>query len=97
MSNKPRVHAELIKAWADGAVIQFRNLTGDWVDVTEEESPAWFPSRCYRIKPQPKPDVIREYYINTDGRCFGAVLVDANLRLVLDGETGALKSAEVIK
>lgn len=94
MSNKPHVHAELIKAWADGAEIQFKNICGNWEDIS---SPAWAPAHIYRIKPQPKPDVIREYYINTDGRCFGAVLVDANLRLVLDGETGALKYAEVIK
>lgn len=51
----PHVHAELIKAWADGAKIQFkRNIGGMWFDI---DSPSWAPNLLYRIKPEPKPDV----------------------------------------
>jgi hypothetical protein len=42
-----------IKAWADGAEIQHRNIKGDrdWVAVN---NPTWDSYMEYRIKPQPK-------------------------------------------
>jgi hypothetical protein len=45
----PHVHAELIKAWADGAKIQVRRY-GEvaWFDTID---PTWDPSRFYRIAP----------------------------------------------
>lgn len=46
--NKPHVHAEQIKAWADGAEIQYRTSTA-WVDVN---TPRWYVSGEYRIKPR---------------------------------------------
>lgn len=95
MSNKPHVHAELIKAWADGAEIQYKNLTGgEWITFSKTESPCWDPLRCYRIKPQPKPDR-RVTYFPAPGCGLGPNL--PNLIATFDGETGALKSAEVIK
>lgn len=46
----PRVHAELIKAWADGAEIEVFDFTNTvWIPVP---SPAWSPNSKYRIKPQ---------------------------------------------
>lgn len=48
---KPHVHAELIKAWADGAKIQFFGaLSGEWLDCLGD--PEWSPNRQYRIKPE---------------------------------------------
>jgi len=46
--NKPHKHAALIKAWADGAEIQYREH-GDvpWKDT----EPAWVIRYQYRIKP----------------------------------------------
>lgn len=45
----PHKHAELIKAWADGAEIQIKNVTDDeWLSIKE---PCWFLTRQYRIKP----------------------------------------------
>jgi hypothetical protein len=41
-------HADLIHAWADGAVIQILNSEGKWVDC----SPVWILSSEYRIKPK---------------------------------------------
>ena len=54
---KPHKHAELIKAWADGAEIEWVYATeGDgtklWVVV---DNPAWNESHEYRIKHEPKP------------------------------------------
>ena len=48
---KPHKHAALIHAWADGAVIQYKNVgIGNWVDVSENE-PLWSNNLEYRIKP----------------------------------------------
>lgn len=46
---KPHKHAECIKAWADGAQIQFFNY-GYWHDVDTNE-PRWYDNTEYRIKP----------------------------------------------
>jgi hypothetical protein len=49
-------HAELIKAWADGAEIQFYNVFTQWVDV---DNPEWKEGCLYRIKPELKCDIVR--------------------------------------
>ncbi len=55
MNKKPHVHAELIKAWADGAEIQFRRGI-HWYDVQPIGcQPLWGESTEYRIKPEEKP------------------------------------------
>ena len=52
-ANKPPVHAEVIKAWADGAEIEYRNTSNDmWRDVLGN-SPAWHSYVQYRVKPKP--------------------------------------------
>jgi len=97
---KPHKHAELIKAWADGAEIEEQPPRGNWHSFTDGhwmESDDW----SYRLKPQPKPDVVRW--------CWGTTYMGhenpfpefgsgekPNLKLVFDGETGKLKSAEVL-
>lgn len=54
---RPHKHAELIKAWADGAEIQrFSNNRECWVDVY---NPAWDKFCEYRIKPEEKIPVVR--------------------------------------
>lgn len=54
---KHKWHKE-IKAWADGAEIECRDKTfneANWQDVSE---PMWLDNLEYRIKPQPKDDLI---------------------------------------
>ena len=84
---KPHKHAELIKAWADGAEIQQK--------VSEENGGlgGW---QTFEGK-WDKPDVV-EYWQITLTNC-GQMddEEDANLKLTFDGETGELKSAEVLK
>lgn len=46
----PHVHAELIKAWADGADIQVKLSDRCWLDI---DTPLWKLGREYRIKPEP--------------------------------------------
>lgn len=48
--SKQHKHCEVIKAWADGAVIQFFNpFTRSWKDLND---PIWSDENQYRIKPQ---------------------------------------------
>lgn len=95
---KPRKHAELIKAWADGAEIEYYAPTdGKWTAVVS--FPSWSDSTHYRIKPQPKPDVVRAFRATTYSlfECIDLYTHEGNLVLTFSGETGELKSAEVIK
>lgn len=54
MKNTLPPHAELIKAWADGAVIQYKPMD-NWIDVPHNR-PKWFTNTKYRIKPELKSD-----------------------------------------
>lgn len=48
---KPHKHAELIKAWADGAEIEVKTNMFGWATI---DSPTWAGDAEYRIKPKPK-------------------------------------------
>ena len=100
----PHVHSAIIKAWADGATIQVLAGQAGWIDC-KNNTPEWNLQNSYRVKPKPKPDVIR--YARLDIDCHGTVTargnyftVDChacdNLVVIFDGETGKLKSAEVV-
>lgn len=54
MNKQPHKHAAIIKAWADGAIIQFQGIAGEWEDVLSN-SPLWSSQNSYRIKPEEKP------------------------------------------
>lgn len=47
--NKPHIHADLIKAWADGAEIQVLYSGTYWKDIFY---PYWHEKVEYRIKPK---------------------------------------------
>ena len=52
--NTPHKHAEVIKAWADGAKIEFREPKlehANWEYIT---TPKWHNELEYRVKPEPK-------------------------------------------
>lgn len=98
----PHKHAELIKAWADGAEIETR-----WSDAQAwipRKDPDWNKNFEYRIKPEPKPDFV--YYGQLDeparggytlGSCFTREYnAGDKIKIVFDGSTGKLKSAEVL-
>lgn len=100
----PHVHADIIKAWADGEQIEhFNQFTNQWGPIGSE--PCWFPSIQFRIKPEPKPDVMllrrvdlqcRPSNTFPSGYLSVGVWDNQNLKLTFDGETGKLKSAEVL-
>ena len=94
-------HAELIKAWADGAEIQVKTDDGTWCDIGGFMD--WYKEYEYRIKPEPKSDLT--LYFLAD-KCLWSEFPKVircqlnnlpNLKMVWDGETGELKNAEVIK
>ena len=88
-------HAELIHAWADGAKIETRPYSdAGWFPV---EEPHWHLTREYRIKPEPKPDVVSYIYARGGHFCEERYGEHHNLKLTFDGETGKLKAAEVIE
>jgi hypothetical protein len=90
---KPHKHAAFIHAWAEGAEIEVAYGVG-WQGILE---PRWLERVDYRIKPAPKPDIVR-YVRSTkdDDAVFVKRLPEDNLKLTYDGETGFLKSAEVL-
>ncbi len=70
-------HAESIKAWADGAKIQYRYLSKEWEDATH---PNWDHDCEYRIKPEEKQPVVRWKWaskIGREWRCLDTFLTDA--------------------
>ena len=87
-------HAELIKAWADGAQIEmFSVIYARWVKIA---NPSWELDNRYRIKPEPKPDVVKYLICGLNSW----VEVDDQdghecIKIVVDGK-GRLKSAEVL-
>lgn len=96
-------HADLIHAYAEGAEIEWK-WGLDWVPKCHFE---WREEENYRVKPTPKPDVvyhcicgIRENASTHSPTFYGLDPKNRdpenNLRLTFDGETGKLKSAEVL-
>ena len=88
--NTPHKHAALIKAWAVGATIESMDVNKWRTSAT----PMWFTECEYRIKPEPKPDVVEWRYLVRSG---GAPLAKPNIKLTFDYETGVLKEAEILK
>ena len=91
-------HADEIIAWANGAKIQNKFGDDQWFDTLK---PHWDIDREYRIKPEPKPDVVEYYSIGIGKHHVFCAIGDSwekpNLKLTFDGETDKLKSAEVMR
>jgi hypothetical protein len=94
----PHKHAEAIRAWADGAIIEVNCGAKDIWSIVDH--PSWSLENNYRVMPAPKTDETMYYSI---GR-LGAVKMEhwqremhtPNIDATNDGQTGKLKSAEVI-
>lgn len=102
---QPHKDAEIIKAWADGAEIEFRTHNNvEWSPVFKGWSWDSTVIAEYRIKPEPKPDFV--YYGALDEPASGGYTLGScfttehhrrdQLKLTFDGSTGKLKSAEVL-
>ena len=54
----PHKHADLIKAWADGAEIEQLTKSSLYISWGTCEHPHWYEQEVYRIKPEIKPNVV---------------------------------------
>jgi hypothetical protein len=99
---KPHKHAELIKAWADGAEIECRDCRV-WYHAKD---PRWQEDMEYRIKPKTKLD-IEKFFLLESNPILGLRLNEISgfqkqphedwIRIVFDGETAKMKSVEILK
>jgi len=99
---KPHKHAELIKAWADGAEIECRDCRV-WYHTKD---PRWQEDMEYRIKSESKPDIVKSFILESNP-VLGLRLNEISgfqkqphedwICIVFDGETAKMKSAEVVK
>lgn len=102
--NTPHKHADVLRAIADGKAVQWQSedFLGGWHDFypTGVITPLTHQRHNWRIKPEPKPDVVRYGWITESTGCAEPICQHssqhANARFVIDGETGKLKSAEVL-
>lgn len=91
--NKPHKHAELIKAWADGAEIEYCDNPNNYWYPTNY--PTWNTFFEYRLKPIPKPDIIHMMFVEAHPTLDNAYN-QPNLELTFDPDSGALKAAKVL-
>ena len=90
-------HAEVIKAFVDGKECEVQGEGTGWFRVTTlSVFDSWGKAR---VKPEPKPDVVLFIGVTLDCVSKGILCKydGDNLKVVFDGETRKLKSAEVIK
>ena len=99
-------HAAVLRAIADGKAVQWRS-NERWHDY--QDGSHGNPLYCsditeWRIKPEPKPDVVRyvNAYLGDGHRTIETAKkaqsedIAGRVKIVIDGETGKLKSAEVL-
>lgn len=96
-------HAAVLRAIADGKEAQFLSVGGGtgggWYPLSSLTTPLSDPHLEWRIKPEPKPDVVLFYRVTAQSNSYEVTRERTpmdNLRLTFDGETGKLKSAEVL-
>ena len=104
MTNK-RKHYDLILDWACGAEIEYLSKNGNCASWKYSEFPAWSEDKEYRIKPEPKPDIVLyassgmavdNYAYLTSAWAKDNLGKIPNIKLLYDGETKELKYVEKI-
>lgn len=99
----PHVHAEMMKKFADDSslVVELQYSNGVWFYT---QNPSWNPRCKYRFKPFPKPDVVqyiasRPGYSGMPQKSLSAWSDQSRniQKQTFDGETGALKSVEIVR
>ena len=92
------IHAEVLHAYVYGKTCEYwSNNSNQWQVIHLLDTFDWADK--VRIKPEPKPDieetVLASYGV--DGLVIFNRAIPRNLKLIFDGQTSELKSAEVIK
>jgi hypothetical protein len=90
-------HYDVIIEYALGKEIQcYSEQTKQWVDAYR---PSFLDHVQYRVKPEPKPDIVKYVVCNypLDGKWVESRLPHLHdcIKITIDGETNKLKSAEV--
>jgi len=106
----PHKNAEILRAIADGKDVQWSKNGGHtWGDYRNDGSgydPLTNLDILWRIKPEPKPDVVMYVGMNFPKGADNAYIAREEyfvnhwpsvLKVILDGETGKPKAAEVLK
>lgn len=100
---KPHKHAEVLIALAEGKAVQYGYNEKWFVDVDGfaiSPDPLTNPELLWRVKPEPKPDVVEDVFVwksPMDGYPMMVRHDIPNLRLIFDGESGLFKDAEVLE
>ena len=82
MTTVPRIHAEFIKAWADGYEIEaFNPERGQWITVPE---PGWFDNIEYRVRPGAIEEPAEPQWDRYDVRVDQDLFNDNDLELIND-------------
>ena len=93
-------HAAVLRAIADGKKVQWFTSSEQWETLCYGVNPLTNPQFQWRIKPEPKPDVVLYQFVESDGNSGGLYSSRGNVhnvRYVFDGENpNKLKSAEVL-
>ena len=63
----PHKHADLIKAWADGAEIEQLTKGSLYLSWSACKHPHWYEQEAYRIKPEIKPNTVTWHAISSIG------------------------------
>jgi len=100
-------HAEVLIAIAEGKEVEWKLKGDDEWHLAQflPYTPITNSDFEWRIKPEPKPDVVKylgcDDYGTGNGKCCEDFQIvdhwDNQLKLTFCGETGKLKSAEVLK
>jgi len=93
----PHKHAEVIKAYADGAEIEFFSpANGKW--ETTSKFPPFYDDFEYRVKPEPKADFVAILSVSKRFIGFNEMFGrdKHKIQFTFCGETGELKSAELL-
>jgi len=87
--SKKRPHADLIKAWADGAEIEFfSTATFGWHHT---DCPSWDEDIQFRIV---KRDIVHRIHITPNGEI--STTSPANIQVTFDAQTGQIKSVNIL-
>lgn len=98
-------HYELLKEWIEDVdrIVQWKpKYSVTWEDWSAGNFPRFNSDFDWRFKPEPKPDVVQNFWCDQFRHIWFyenefTDMTPPNLKLTFDGETGELKSAEVIK
>ena len=75
-TSKQHKHADLIHAWAEGAIIQFKAYDGTWKNCAHNE-PRWRSEVPYRVKPAVKKVTFRNWFTKS-GRIAAWNLIEGD-------------------